>query len=123
MPLPKTTPFHECLAPFNETGIWKHWSGYLAAPRYQYSTTAEYYAIRNAVAVLDTSPLFKYRISGVDSVPFLQSVMITNVYTSRPASCPRSMITIASLRGTSTGAGKNNGTMPVMPPVSCIPRF
>jgi aminomethyltransferase len=74
--MPKTTPFHECLAPFNETGIWKHWSGYLVAPRYQYSTTAEYYAIRNSVAVLDTSPLFKYRISGSDSVRFLQSVMV-----------------------------------------------
>ena len=34
------------------------------APQYQYSLTTEYYAIRNAVALLDTSPLFKYRISG-----------------------------------------------------------
>ena len=77
--MPKTTPFHECLAPYNETGIWKHWSGYLVAPRYQYSTTAEYYAIRNSVAVLDTSPLFKYRITGPDSVRFLQTVMARDI--------------------------------------------
>lgn len=77
--MPQKTPFHECLAPFNETGIWKHWSGFLAAPRYQYSTTAEYYAIRNSVAVLDTSPLFKYRITGADSVRFLESVMVRDI--------------------------------------------
>jgi len=76
---PKTTPFHECLAALNETGIWKHWSGYLAAPRYQYSTTSEYYAIRNSVGVFDTSPLFKYRITGPDTVRFLQLVMARDI--------------------------------------------
>lgn len=77
--MPKTTPFHNCLAPYNQTGIWKHWSGYLVADRYQYSTIAEYYAIRNSVAVLDTSPLFKYRIKGPDSVQFLQMVLARDI--------------------------------------------
>ncbi|MCH2178388.1 MAG: aminomethyltransferase family protein [Mariniblastus sp.] len=77
--MPKTTPFHKRLEPLNKTGIWKHWAGYLIAPRFQYSTTAEYYAIRNAVSLLDTSPLFKYRISGADSIRFLQSVMVRDV--------------------------------------------
>ena len=40
--MPKVTPFHDALAPYNETGIWKHWFGTLAAPRYQYSATVEY---------------------------------------------------------------------------------
>lgn len=79
--MPKTTPFHQSLAPYNETGIWKHWSGYLVAPRYQYSTIAEYYAIRNSVAVLDTSPLFKYRISGPDAIRFLQTIMARDIST------------------------------------------
>jgi aminomethyltransferase len=77
--MPETTPFHECLAPYNETGIWKHWSGYLVAPRYQYSTTAEYYAIRDSVSVLDTSPLFKYRITGKDCIRFFQMVMVRDI--------------------------------------------
>ena len=81
--MPQTTPFHDSLAPYNETGIWKHWSGYLVAPRYQYSTTSEYYAIRDSVALLDTSPLFKYRISGVDALRFLQTVMVRDI-----AQCP-----------------------------------
>ena len=77
--MPEKTPFHDCLTPYNETGIWKHWSGYLVAPRYQYSTTAEYYAIRDSVAVLDTSPLFKYRITGADCLQFLQTVMVRDI--------------------------------------------
>ncbi|MFT6182238.1 MAG: aminomethyltransferase [Akkermansiaceae bacterium] len=77
--MPETTPFHDCLTPYNETGIWKHWSGYLVAPRYQYSTTAEYYAIRDSVAVLDTSPLFKYRLTGADCLRFLQTVMVRDI--------------------------------------------
>lgn len=77
--MPKVTPFHDTLAPYNETGIWKHWFGTLAAPRYQYSVTAEYYAIRNSVAVFDTSPLFKYRIAGADAVRLLETVMVRDI--------------------------------------------
>ena len=69
--MPKTTPFHERLLPLNQTGIWKNWSGYLVAPRYQYSETEEYYAVRNSVAVLDTTPLYKYRIKGPDAQALL----------------------------------------------------
>ncbi len=77
--MPKTTPFHPRLAPLNETGIWKHWSGYLVAPRYQYSETDEYYAIRNAVAVLDTTPLFKYVIRGAEAEAFLRRLLARNI--------------------------------------------
>ncbi len=82
--MPKTTPFHSRLAPLNQTGIWKHWSGYLVAPAYQYSVTNEYYAIRNSAALLDTSPLFKYRISGSDAQKFLTRVMARDIKTCRP---------------------------------------
>ena len=77
--MPKQTPFHNSLAPYLETGIWKHWSGYLVADRYQYSTIAEYYAIRNSVGVLDTSPLFKYRITGSDALSFLQKGLARDI--------------------------------------------
>ena len=82
--MPQTTPFHNCLKPYLETGIWKHWSGYLVAPRYQYSSTAEYYAIRNSVSLLDTSPLFKYKITGSKSLSFLQSVMVRDIAQCQP---------------------------------------
>jgi len=77
--MPKTTPFHARLEPLNQTGIWKNWSGYLAAPRYQYSIANEYYAIRNSVSLLDTSPLFKYKIIGGDAKQLLRHAMARNI--------------------------------------------
>lgn len=71
----KRTPFHERLEPLNQPEIWEHWAGYLAAPRYQYSDLAEYYSTRNAAALFDTSPLFKYKFSGADAEACLSRVM------------------------------------------------
>ncbi len=65
----------------NQPEIWHHWSGYLAAPRYQYSVLAEYYAVRDGVAVFDTSPLFKYRISGADAEAFLAKLFARDIRT------------------------------------------
>ncbi len=76
---PRTTPFHDLVAPFNQTGIWKHWSGYLVAPQYQYSLTTEYYAIRNAVSLLDTSPLFKYRFTGAGARTLLERALARDI--------------------------------------------
>ena len=75
----KRTPFHSCIARYNETEIWKNWSGYLVAPNLQYSIANEYYAIRNAVSLLDTSPLFKYRFSGTDAIELLSRAMVRDV--------------------------------------------
>lgn len=77
--MPKTTPFHERLEPLNQTKIWKNWSGYLVAPKYQYSISSEYYAIRNSVSLLDTSPLFKYRFSGDDAILLLEHALARNI--------------------------------------------
>ncbi len=77
--MPRYTPFHQRLVPFNETEIWKNWSGYLVAPNYQYSISTEYYAIRNAVSILDTSPLFKYKFSGADAEKLLQKALVRDI--------------------------------------------
>ena len=77
--MPRTTPFQSRLEPLNHTGVWKHWSGYLVAPQYQYSLNAEYYAIRNSVALLDTSPLFKYRFTGKDARALLERALVRDV--------------------------------------------
>ena len=61
------TPFHPRTEAANQTGLWSHWAGYLAAERYQSSDKAEYWAIRNSAGLFDTSPLFKYRIEGADA--------------------------------------------------------
>jgi aminomethyltransferase len=79
LPMPLRSPFHDRLAPSNETGIWKHWAGYLVAPQYRYSLNQEYYAIRNSVSLLDTSPLFKYRVSGPDARRLLERLLARDI--------------------------------------------
>ena len=39
--------------------------------------------MRNAVGVFDTSPLFKYRITGPDAVDFLSGVVVRDLSTLR----------------------------------------
>ncbi len=82
--MPKTTAFHSRLEPLNRTKIWKHWSGYLVAPSYQSSVLNEYYAIRNAVSLLDTSPLFKYRVTGADAASLLGRLLARDIGSCRP---------------------------------------
>ena len=77
--MPKTTPFHERLDALNQTRIWKNWSGYLVAPKYQYSVSTEYYAIRNSVSLLDTSPLFKYRFAGDEAIELLKHSLARDI--------------------------------------------
>ncbi len=74
-----TTPFHERLAPLNETHLWSHWSGYLSAVKYQMADKFEYFAVRNAAGLIDTSPLYKYRISGRDAAKFLGGVLARDI--------------------------------------------
>jgi aminomethyltransferase len=71
----RTTPFHERTSALNETGLWEHWSNCLVAQRYQMSEKFEYFAIRNAAGLFDTSPLYKYRFSGADAERYLAGVL------------------------------------------------
>jgi aminomethyltransferase len=71
----RTTPFHERTSALNETGLWEHWSNHLVAVRYQMSEKFEYFAIRNAAGLFDTSPLYKYRFAGPDAERFLAGVL------------------------------------------------
>jgi aminomethyltransferase len=71
----RTTPFHERTGALNESGLWSHWSGYLAAEKYSLSEKFEYFAVRNAAGLFDTSPLFKYRFTGPGAEAFLGGVL------------------------------------------------
>ena len=75
----RTTPFHERTAALNETQLWSHWSGTLAADRYQMSDKFEYFAVRNAAGVFASSPLYKYRIAGKDAEAFLVGVLARDI--------------------------------------------
>ena len=80
----KTTPFHARLDELNQTGLYGHWAGYLSALRYDMSSKHEYFAVRNSAGYFDTSPLYKYRITGPDAERFLAGIMTRDVRRCRP---------------------------------------
>jgi aminomethyltransferase len=69
------SPFHDRAAPLNAKLQWREWAGYHAASAYAASHDIEYNAIRNAAALIDVSPLYKYRVSGRDAVRLVDRVI------------------------------------------------
>jgi aminomethyltransferase len=61
------TAFHPRTAPLNRKMQWREWSGYFASSTYADFHDIEYNAIREAAALIDVSPLYKYRVSGADA--------------------------------------------------------
>lgn len=80
----RTTPFHPRLSELNSQGLYTHWQGHLSALRYTSAPKHEYFAVRNAVGVFDTSPLFKYRITGPDAERLLAEVLVRDIRSCRP---------------------------------------
>jgi aminomethyltransferase len=54
---------------------WREWSGYYASSAYADFHDIEYNAIREAAAVIDVSPLYKYRITGPDAIRLADRVI------------------------------------------------
>jgi aminomethyltransferase len=63
----------------NTKESWGDWSGYFAAAVYADFHDIEYNAIREAAAVIDISPLYKYVVEGPDATRLLDRVMTRDV--------------------------------------------
>jgi aminomethyltransferase len=61
------TPFHPATAALNRKQQWREWSGYFASSAYADAHDIEYNAIREAAALIDVSPLYKYIVAGPDA--------------------------------------------------------
>ena len=62
--MPLGSAFHRRTLPLAESLNFRDWSGYYAVGAYETHHDHEYNAIRNACALIDISPLFKYRVRG-----------------------------------------------------------
>jgi len=69
------TAFHPRTAALNRKQQWREWSGYFASSVYADFHDIEYNAIREAAALIDVSPLFKYRVSGPDASRLVDRVI------------------------------------------------
>jgi aminomethyltransferase len=75
----KTTPFHPRTAALCQGQNWRRWAGHLVAGSYDLVHEREYHAIRSAAALLDVSPLSKYRIAGRDAARLLDRMVTRDV--------------------------------------------
>src|SRR5213592_3520313 len=73
--MPIGTPFHERTLPLCESLNYREWSGYYTVSAFETHHEHEYNAIRNASALIDISPLFKYRVSGRDATRLVDRII------------------------------------------------
>ena len=73
--MPIGTPFHERTLALCESLNYREWSGYYTVSAYEVHHEHEYNAIRNAAALIDISPLFKYRVWGKDATRLVDRVI------------------------------------------------
>src|SRR5271168_1747162 len=58
---------------------YREWSGYYAVSVYEMHHEHEYNAIRNAAALIDVTPLFKYLVSGKEATKFVNRVITRDI--------------------------------------------
>ncbi len=69
------TAFYPRQQELNVKQAWGEWAGYFSPAVYADFHDIEYSAIREAAAVIDTSPLYKYVVSGRDATRLLDRVL------------------------------------------------
>jgi aminomethyltransferase len=73
--MPIGTAVHARTFALAESLNYREWSGFYAVSAYEAHHEHEYNAIRNAAALIDISPLFKYIVSGRDAAKFVDRVI------------------------------------------------
>ena len=77
--MPIGTAVHPRTLALCESLNYREWSGYYAVSAYETHHEHEYNAIRNASALIDVSPLFKYLVTGPDAARFADRLITRDV--------------------------------------------
>ena len=77
--MPIGTAFHERTFALCQSLNYREWSGYYAVSVYEVHHEHEYNAIRNACALIDISPLYKYLITGKDATKLVNRVITRDI--------------------------------------------
>ena len=78
--MPIGTAVHDRTFALAESLNYREWSGYYAVSAYEAHHEHEYNAIRNASALIDVSPLFKYLLTGRDAVRLVDRVITRDAH-------------------------------------------
>jgi aminomethyltransferase len=68
------SPFYSRISAADTVNQWHEWKGYSSADAL-YCEDTEYFAIRNATAVFDLTPMTKYRITGPDAPEYINRLV------------------------------------------------
>src|SRR5271166_3218500 len=77
--LPIGTAVHERTLPLCQSLNYREWSGFYAVSVYETHHEHEYNAIRNAAALIDVTPLYKYLITGRDATRFVNRLLARDI--------------------------------------------
>ena len=77
--MPVGTAFHERTFPLCQSLNYREWSGYYTVSVYEVHHEHEYNAIRNAAALIDISPLYKYLVTGKDATKLVNRVITRDI--------------------------------------------
>lgn len=77
--MPIGTAVHERTFKLCESLNYREWSGYYAVSVYETHHEHEYNAIRNSAALIDVTPLFKYRVTGKDATKMVNRVITRDI--------------------------------------------
>jgi aminomethyltransferase len=78
--MPIGTAVHARTFALAESLNYREWSGFYAVSAYEAHHEHEYNAIRNASALIDVSPLYKYRVSGRDALKLVDRVITRDAF-------------------------------------------
>jgi aminomethyltransferase len=77
--MPIGTAFHERTFPLCQSLNYREWSGYYTVSAYEVHHEHEYNAIRNAAALIDITPLYKYLLSGRDATKLVNRIITRDI--------------------------------------------
>ena len=77
------SPFHERTKPLNKLQAWGRWGDYLSATAFT-CPSLEYFACRNACGVFDLTAMVKHRITGPDSLAYMNRLVTRDVSKLKP---------------------------------------
>jgi aminomethyltransferase len=78
--MPIGTAVHARTFALAESLNYREWSGFYAVSAYEAHHEHEYNAIRNASALIDVSPLYKYRVSGRDALKLVDRIITRDAF-------------------------------------------
>ncbi len=77
--MPVGTAVHERTFALCNSLNYREWSGFYAVSVYETHHEHEYNAIRNAAALIDVTPLYKYMITGRDATRFVNRIIARDI--------------------------------------------